>query len=286
MKNYRILCLAVAAVFALSACGSSGGGGGVNIGGNQGGGNQGGGNQGGGNQGGGNQGGGQASHVNSLPVDAYGSNILGGHLHHQGLLSGFSNIDAKSIEVTLPGGSSGKVEDGGSIDISSVPTGSVQKLPFTQYLADGSEFSTGQLHILRRAYSVVVRQDITRKEDGFRADRPVPIEGRTTRRADVPTGQLRYQGTAFTAGRQGTFNYNISADRKGSGSITGFGGTAVLRETQMQNTFFTGEVTHNGNGGGSYYLQLFGPHAEEIAGHAYHRDFETDRQIGLSGTKQ
>ena len=118
-----------------------------------------------------------------------------------------------------------------------------------------------------------------------------PIEGERTLPNAVPTGELRYQGTAFTATARGTFNYTIGANRYGSGRITGLSGSKgdlTLDSAQMKGSSFSGFVTYGESDSGSYRLELFGPKAEEIAGHAFHPDYHKnpDNSISLSGTRQ
>lgn len=132
-------------------------------------------------------------------------------------------------------------------------------------------------------------------------DQAIPLErefyGIPTPSSALPAkGQATYTGMAFDQYERGKFTYDVDfATKTGHGSIEGFGryGDLFLEEAQINpfwkqtgspSTSIThGKITDTKGSRNLYYLlNLYGDHAEEIAGYA---EMEGKESIGFHGTR-
>lgn len=147
----------------------------------------------------------------------------------------------------------------------------------------------GKLHLFQQGYSVAGAKEITHKIADGKETAFVPmdmdfIKGNTTK--TLPKGSATYAGDVTISGPQngqhkGQFTYNVDFDAaKGSGQVTGVNGHNItLKETKLANIDhynafdgstskfqgFKGDATRDGKSG-SYALGIFGPNADEVTG--------------------
>ncbi|VEE06948.1 repetitive large surface protein [Neisseria animalis] len=109
------------------------------------------------------------------------------------------------------------------------------------------------------------------------------IRGLATAQNAIPTqGRAVYEGAAFDKNSQGLMSYTIDFNnRSGNGSITGLQlGNIILKEGSLETlnkTLIHADADINGKPG-SYFIGLYGPNAEEVAGVLYDVSKEEYRQ--------
>nr|AGE34448.1 putative lipoprotein [Neisseria sp. AP312] len=156
---------------------------------------------------------------------------------------------------------------------------------------------SGDFQIYKQDHSILAARHAT-QTDAALSGRLKPdsafsvaeIQGRATAYSELPaSGQSSYRGIAFRPDSKGILEYTIDFARKqGSGSISGLSARhdAVLSPAPVRQdngqAVISGTVHQNLSDNGSYRLQLFGSHAQELAGKASIRTNSGTEEIGLA----